>query len=164
MDSKTIVETYKRYLNTFKDKDSDLFDNYGRITDFIDTKCESEELRSLLYQHCIGKNLKEIRKRNIKIKDYSTDGWSTVVTSNGYQLLKNIRTAEREGDYEAYKLNLYSFFKLADNQKPHLQLYLYLCYADRIGESLFAVPMEEIEEVANEQSEEEIASPSKAQQ
>ena len=74
MDSKTIVETYKRYLNTFKDKDSDLFDNYGRITDFIDTKCESEELRSLLYQHCIGKNLKEIRKRNIKIRDYSTDG------------------------------------------------------------------------------------------
>ena len=86
------------------------------------------------------------------------------MTSNGYQLLRNIRTTEREGDYEAYKLNLYSFFKLADNQKPHLQLYLYLCYADRIGESLFAVPMEEIEEVANEQSEEEIASQSTAQQ
>ena len=155
METQTVFETYKRYLETFKDKNADLFGNYGKITNFIDTNCEGDDLRYLLSMHCIGRNLDEIRKRNIKIKDYSTDGWSTVVTSNGYQLLRKIKEAEREGDMNAYKLNLHRFYTLAENQAPHLQLYLYLCYSDRIDERLFKVSMDEIEAEAKKDIEAE---------
>lgn len=154
MDIQTILGTYKRYLQTFKDKDSDLFHNYQKIRNFIDSNCNDKFLSDSLTRHCIGKNVREIAKRNFKIKDDCTDGWSSAVTMEGYQLLSNIRKIERNYDDAAYKLNLYKFFKLAENQLPHLQLYLYYCFCNRIGEGLFRVSMEEIEEAAAKAEEE----------
>jgi hypothetical protein len=62
---------------------------------------------------------------------------------------------------EPYILNLRNFFKLVDCQNPHVQLYLYLCYADRVDANLFEVSMEEIEEAAAKavKAEEEAANP-----
>ena len=152
MEIQTIIDTYRRYLDTFKDGNADIFTNYGKITDFIDTNCKGSDelakLNSSLSRHCIGKNIWEIRNKNIKVKAHCTDGWSTVVVEHGYKLLKAIKSAERVGDSNAYKVNLRNFYDLANNQKPHLQLYLYLCYADRIGNGLFSVSWSEIEEAA----------------
>lgn len=155
-----ILDTYKRYLQTLNDRDCDLFQNYTKIKDFIDNN-SSNELNSVLSRHCIGQNLKVIRKRDIKIKSCCTEGWSTLAVSEGYKLLERIQRASRLGHEDSYKLNLYNFFKLVDYQNPHVQLYLYLCYADRVDANLFEVSMREIEEAAAKaiKTEEEAANP-----
>ena len=152
MEIKEILDCYNRYLQTLSTS-TDLFSNYSKIMDFIDKNCFNE-LDSLLARHCIGQNLKVIRKRDIKIKSCCIEGWSTVAVSEGYRLLERIQRASRLGDEESYKLNLYNFFKLVDTQKPHVQLYLYLCYADRVDARLFEVSMEEIGEAAAKAEEE----------
>lgn len=160
MSIQIILDTYKRYLQTLNDRDCDLFQNYTKIKDFIDNN-SSNELNSVLSRHCIGQNLKVIRKRDIKIKSCCTEGWSTLAVSEGYKLLERIQRASRFGMQESYILNLRNFFKLVDCQNPHVQLYLYLCYADRVDANLFEVSMEEIEEAAAKavKAEEEAANP-----
>jgi len=160
MSIQIILDTYKRYLQTLNDRDCDLFQNYTKIKDFIDNN-STNELNSALSRHCIGQNLKMIRKRDIKIKSCCTDGWSTHAVSEGYRMLEKIQRASRLGHEDSYKLNLYNFFKLVDCQNPHVQLYLYLCYADRVDANLFEVSMEEIEEAAAKavKAEEEAANP-----
>ena len=149
MDIKTITETYKRYLKTFNDKDSNLFVNYGKIKNFIDTNCEDGELRSLLWRDSIGRSVREIRKREIKVRDRCTLGWSTDVTKEAYQLIKNIKRHENDYDLATYAVNFYKFARLADGQNPYLELYLWYCFdnADGVGR-LLKVSMEEIEEAA----------------
>lgn len=160
MNIQVILDTYKRYLKTLNDRGCDHFSNYGKIMDFIDNN-SSNELNSVLSRHCIGQNLKMIRKRDIKIKSCCTEGWSTLAVSEGYRLLERIQRASRLGHEDSYKLNLHNFFKLVDCQNPHVQLYLYLCYADRVDARLFKVSMEEIEEAAAKavKAEEEAANP-----
>lgn len=156
MEIKTILDTYNRYLDTFKDADTDIFTNYAKITDFIDTNCngldELDWLKSTLDRHCIGRNIKEIKNKNIKVKANCADGWSTHVVESGYRLLNNIQRADKVGDSNTYNVNIYNFLKLADSQNPHLQLYLYLCFSDRIGSGLFTVTRAEIEEAAQKAS------------
>ena len=148
MDTKTVLETYKRYLKTLKDWDSDLFRNYGRIKHFIDTNCNDDELRALIYRHCIGKNIQEIRHRNFKIKDNCEEGWSSAATMEGYRLLGNLKKHEDDYDLTTFAINFRRFAELADSQNSHVELYLWYCYCNRIGDRLFRVSMEEIEEAA----------------
>lgn len=153
MDAKTILDTYKRYLHTLNGADADLFTNYGKITDFINSECKESGLRLALFTHCLGKNLEVIRGRGIKIKTLCTEGWSSKVVEEGYGLLRSIKRAEKADDMDAYGISLYRFFKLASKQRPHLQLYLYLCFGDRIGDKLFKTTMAEIEEAARKTAE-----------
>ena len=148
MDSKTVLDVYKRYLHTLDGADAELFTNYGKIRDFIDSKCDNFGLWFALFSHCVRMNLKVIRERNIKIKSLCPEGWSSEVVQEGYRLLRNFKKAVKDDDLDSLKVNFYKFVKLAKAQNPHLQLYLYLCYDDRINNKLFKGTMEEIEEAA----------------
>ncbi|WP_028902737.1 hypothetical protein [Prevotella sp. P6B4] len=148
MEAKTILDTYKRYLQTLKSKDSELFTNYSKIKDFIDKHCDDQELFGLLYRHCIGSNIREIRHRNFKIKDLCTEGWSSAAVKEGYELLKNLKRYEFPLEEKAYAINFKKFAELADNQNAHVELYLWYCFSNECGDSLFRVTMQEIEEAA----------------
>lgn len=156
MEIKTVLETYSRYLDTFKDGNADIINNYEKIINFIDTNCKGDKLLDLngvLTRHCIGRNIMEMKKRGINAKASRSDGWSTAVVTEGYRLLGIIRQADKMDDPNTFKLSLFNFFELANQQPPHLQLYLYMCYSDRIHDRLFDVSMAEIEDAALKASE-----------
>jgi hypothetical protein len=154
MEVKTILDTYKRYLRTLNCSDAELFSNFKKITDFINDNCEDDELSTALYFGCIGKNLNEIRKRNLRIIDFSNGDWDSEAVKQGYRLIDNIKKYDLFIDPDAYKVNSYRFWELALAQSPYLQLFLCLCFADRLGlHRLFAVSMKEIEEAAQKASE-----------
>ena len=156
MEVKIILDTYKRYLRTLNCSDAELFTNYKKITDFINENCEDDTLRTALYFSCIGKNLREIKKRNLRIIDCSNGDWDSEVVKKGYRLIDNIKKYDLYIDPEAYRVNSYRFWKLAMAQCPYVQLFLYLCFADRLEfHKLFAVSMKEIEEAAQKASEAE---------
>lgn len=156
MEVKTILDTYKRYLRTLNCSDAELFTNYKKITDFINENCEDDTLRTALYFSCIGKNLREIKKRNLRIIDCSNGDWDSEAVKKGYRLIDNIKKYDLYIDPEAYRVNSYRFWKLAMAQCPYVQLFLYLCFADRLEfHKLFAVSMKEIEEAAQKASEAE---------
>lgn len=154
MQTKTVLETYKRYLRTLNCSDAELFTNYKTITDFIQEHCEDADLWGLLLRHCIGKNLKEIRRRGISVKDYCKGDWDSLAIRKGCRYIDNIKKFNMYGDSEAYKVNSYNFWKLSDKQNPYVQLFLYLCFADRLEyHKLFEPSMKEIEEAASKASE-----------
>lgn len=154
MEVKTILDTYKRYLHTLNCSDAELFTNYKKITDFINDNCEDDELRIALYFGCIGKNLREIRKRNLRIIDCSNGDWNSDAVKQGYRLIDNIKKYDLYVEPDAYKVNSYRFWELALAQCPYVQLFLFLCFADRLDyHKLFAVSMKEIEEAAQKASE-----------
>ena len=156
MEIKTVLETYSRYLDTFKDGNADIINNYEKIINFIDTNCKGDKLLDLngvLTRHCIGRNIMEMKKRGINAKASRSDGWSTAVVTEGYRLLGIIRQADKMDDPNTFKLSLFNFFELANQQPPHLQLYLYMCYSDRIHDRLFDVSMAEMEDAALKASE-----------
>jgi len=154
MEAKTILDTYKRYLRTLNCSDAGLFINYKRITDFINENCEDDELWKALYFGCIGKNLREIRKRNLRIIDCSNGYWNSDAVKKAYRLIDNIKKYDLYIEPDAYKVNSYRFWELAIAQSPYVQLFLFLCFADRLDyHKLFAVSMKEIEEAAQKASE-----------
>ena len=118
METKTILETYKRYLRTLNCSDAELFTNYKTMTDFIKKNCEDEELWGLLLRHCIGKNLMEIRKRGIRAKDYCGGDWDALAIRKGCKLIENIKKYDIFVEPDAHKVNSYNFWKLSDTQNP----------------------------------------------
>ena len=154
METRTILETYKRYLRTLNCSDAELFTNYKKIMDFIKENCEDANLLKLLRLHCIGSNIKEIRKRGIRIKDYSNGVWDAMVVKRGCRLLDNIKKYDIYVDADAYKVNSHNFWELSFKQSPYVQLFLFLCFADRLSMSkLFEPSMKELEEAASKASE-----------
>jgi len=154
METKTILETYKRYLRTLNCSDAELFTNYKTMTDFIKKNCEDEELWGLLLRNCIGKNLMEIRKRGIRAKDYCGGDWDALAIRKGCKLIENIKKYDIFVEPDAYKVNSYNFWKLSDTQNPYAQLFLYLCFADRLSmNKLFEPSMKELEDAALKASE-----------
>lgn len=149
METKKILDTYKRYLRTLNCSDADLFTNYQKIMDFIKENCEDAELDALICRDCIGKNLNQIRKRNLKIKDYCKGDWDALAAKKGCRLIDNIKKYDLYVDRSAYITNSRNFWELADKQNPYVQLFLYLSFADRLSmKRLFEVSMKELEEAA----------------
>ena len=156
MEAKTILDTYKRYLRTLNCSDAELFTNYKKMTDFVRENCEDDELWVDLLFSCIGKCLREVRKRNLRIKDCSNGDWNSVAVKKGCRLIDNIKKYDLLVDLDAYKLNSHRFWELAKVQSPYVELFLYLCFADRLNaHKLFEVSMEKIEEAARKASEAE---------
>lgn len=154
METKIVLDTYKRYLRTLNCSDAELFTNYKTMTDFIERNCEDNELVGLLVRHCIGKTLNEIRKRGIRVKDYCKGDWDALAIRKGCRLIENIKKYDLFVEPDAYRVNSYNFGKLADKQNPYVQLFLYLCFADRLSMfKLFEPSMKEIEEAASKASE-----------
>ena len=147
MEARTILDTYKRYLRTLNCSDADLFTNYKKMMDFNRENCEDAELGALIMRGCIGKNLKEIRKRNLKIKDYCKGDWDSLAAKKGCRLIDNIKKYDLYIDRDAYIANSRNFWELAEKQSPHIQLFLYLCFADRLSMNrLFEVSTKDLEE------------------
>ena len=146
MNTETVLDTYKRYLQTFKDKDSDLFSNYAKIREFINTNCH-DDLWFLMMSHCIGENVREIEKRGFKVKDQCPIGWDTSVTKKGYQLIKNMQKHKEDFDNTVFMVNFYKFAHLAHEQNPYLQLYLWFCY-NQMDKRLLGTTLREVEESA----------------
>lgn len=146
METKKILDTYKRYLETFKDKDANLFTNYAKMRDFIDTNCDNS-LWGVLTRHCIGKNVREIEKRGFKVKDQCPSGWNASVTKKGYQLIKNMRKHQEDFDNSVFLVTFYRFARLAHEQNPYLQLYLWYCY-NQMDKRLLGTTLKEVEEEA----------------
>ena len=147
METQRILDCYRRYLKTFNDNDQDIFKNYTTIKDFIESNCTDNELRGLLYRHCLGRNIREIEDRGFKIIDYCPNGWNSSVTTEAYQLIKNIKKHENDYDLSTYAVNFHRFVQLADKQNPYLELYLWYCFNKHDGR-LLSVTMDEIEEAA----------------
>ena len=155
METKTVLDTYKRYLRTLNCSDAELFTNYKKIMDFIKENCDDGELWGLLLRHCIGKTLKEIRERGIRAKDYSKGDWDALAIRKGCRLIDNIKRFDLI-DPDAYKVNSHNFWELADKQSSYVQLFLYLCFADRLSmNKLFEPSMKELEEAASKAGQEE---------
>ena len=146
METKMILDTYKRYLETFKDKDTDLFTNYEKMRDFIDTNCDNN-LWLTLTCHCIGKNVREIEERGFKVKDQCPNGWDASVTKKGYQLIRNIEKHKEDSDLSTYAINFHRFVDLANKQNPYLQLYLWYCF-NKLDNRLLGITLKEVEEEA----------------
>jgi hypothetical protein len=96
----------------------------------------------------------EIRKRNLRIIDCSNGDWNSDAVKKAYRLIDNIKKYDLYIEPDAYKVNSYRFWELAIAQSPYVQLFLFLCFADRLDyHKLFAVSMKEIEEAAQKASE-----------
>lgn len=154
MEAKTILDTYKRYLRTLNCSDAELFTNYQKMMDFINENCSDAELEALIFRHCIGKNLNQIRKRGIRAKDYCKGNWDALAVHDGCRLIDNIKKYDLYVDADAYMVNSQNFWRLAERQSPYVQLFLYLCFADRLFmKRLFEVSMKELEEATQKASE-----------
>ena len=148
METRKILETYKRYLQTIEDLNSDLFTNYKTISKFLYDKCNDNELSTLMNLHCIGQVVQEIKRRDIRIKDVCKEGWSSSATQEGYRLLRNMKNHQYDFDNTTFIINFKRFMELIKNQSPYVELYLWYCYSNEIGTRLFRVSMSEIEEAA----------------
>ena len=149
MNTKTILDTYKRYLRTFKkNTDTELFTNYGKIMDFIEQNTLDDELRVMLMFHCIGINVKKVKKRGIKIKDFSNGAWDAVTAKEGCKLIENMKKYDFFVLPDTYKVNFYNFIALTKEQSPYVQLFLFLNFYNRLGGKMFEVTMKEVEEAA----------------
>lgn len=149
METKTIIDTYKRYLRTFQNcTDAELFFYYKKIMDFIEQNTFDDELGFMLTFHCIGINVKKVKKRGIKIKDFSNGDWDAVAAKKGCKLIENMKRYDFFILPDTYKVNFYNFLALTKEQSPYVQLFLYLNFYNRLGGKLFEVTMREVEEIA----------------
>ena len=156
MKTKTILDTYKRYLGTFQNcTDAEQFTNYDKIMDFIEQNTLDDELRVTLMFHCIGINVKKVKKRGIKIKDFSNGDWDAVAAKKGCKLIENMKRYDFFVLPDTYKVNFYNFLALTKKQSPYVQLFLYLSFYNRLGGKLFEVTMKEVEEAARAATETE---------
>ena len=73
---------------------------------------------------------------------------TSAAVKEGYELLKNLKRYEFPLEEKAYAINFKKFAELADNQNAHVELYLWYCFSNECGDSLFRVTMQEIEEAA----------------
>lgn len=148
MEANEILKTYQRYLQTINDATNcDLFNNYKKMKDFMQTNCTDNELWFNLKRHSIGRNIKEIEKRGFKIRDVCTSGWNASITKESYRLLRKIKEHENDGDMSTYTINFRKFVELADKQNPYLELYLWYCF-DKIDNKLLKVTMNEVVKAA----------------
>ena len=149
METNTILDTYKRYLLTFQNcTDAELFFYYKKIMDFIEQNTFDDELGFMLTFHCIGINVKKVKKRGIKIKDFSNGDWDAVAAKKGCKLIENMKRYDFFVLPDTYKVNFYNFLALTKEQSPYVQLFLYLNFYNRLGGKLFEVTMREVEEIA----------------
>ena len=156
MKTKTILDTYKRYLGTFQNcTDAEQFINYGKIMDFIEQNTLDDELRVTIMFHCIGINVKKVKKRGIKIKDFSNGAWDAVAAKEGCKLIENMKKYDFLVLPDTYKVNFHKFIALTKEQSPYVQLFLYLSFYNRLGGKMFEVTMKEVEEAARAAIEEE---------
>ena len=156
MNTKTILDTYKRYLRTFQNcTDAEQFTNYDKIMDFIEQNTLGDELRVTLMFHCIGINVKKVKRRGIKIKDFSNGAWDAVAAKEGCKLIENMKKYDFFVLPDTYKVNFHKFIALTNEQSPYVQLFLYLSFYNRLGGKMFEVTMKEVEEAARAAIEEE---------
>lgn len=149
MNTKTILDTYKRYLRRFQNcTDTELFTNYKKIMDFIKQNTLDDELKFVLTFHCIGINVKRLKMRGIKIKDFSNGDWDAVAAKKGCKLIENMKKYDLFVLPDTYKVNFYNFITLTQEQSPYVQIFLYLSFYNRLGGKLFEFTMKEVEEAA----------------
>lgn len=147
METKTnaeVVEVYKRYLTSLRDKNANIAENFKAIQKWMDDNCGDQGLKRVLTTDSIYQVLKELRARELKCKDQSHGNWDSDAVQETYKLLSKMDNALKdvsEGSGSQNKLvQLTSmFWKLwnACEDMPWLQLYMLQCYSDRnVGKGL----------------------------
>ena len=124
-----IVEAYKRYLDSLKSDESQVFENYKKMYDYCFNKVEGE-LSLLLCLDCVEMTLKAIRDRQIHFKSNGLL-WDKSRIDRFFKFKDAVESADKRGDNEAFKVCFYRMFKcIKEEQAPNMQLYMWSKYRD----------------------------------
>ncbi len=124
-----IVEAYKRYLDSLKNDESQVFENYKKMYDYCFNKVEGE-LSLLLCLDCVEMTLKAIRERQIRFKSNGLL-WDKSRIDRFFKFKDAVESADKRGDDEAFKVCIYRMFKcIKEEQAPNMQLYMWSKYRD----------------------------------
>ena len=156
-----LVGAYKRYVASLKEKRVDVIKNFDAMYKFIDQNSEGEIYQVLMFD-CIGKTLRTVKDKGIRLKDDALD-WNADAVERCFEILDNIKKAKSAWDWDTYKINLYYLFKLAQTEEsPHTRLYIYMKHQassdganlyksnkDIVKDLFLAKTNEEIDEILN---------------
>ena len=130
----TILQQYRKYLEAIKDCDkTQLTTNYAKLMDFITKECKEEDYDFwlILYINCVYMTLKQVRARNIFLKEISED-WNPSNVDRFHKLLDKVCALREEGG-DDYKICLGNLFKLILEQSdPSMQLYMHMRHENSI--------------------------------
>lgn len=154
---KTIVEQYKKYLQTIKRPETDVVESFKKLMDFLEQHCNNARLTMAIELDSIHYTLVQVRKRGLKLKDYGE--WNSIAVSRAYELLNNLRRDYNYGSGDSYKVNFHNLWELAEKQPSSVRLYIHLVHENSDdGKNLYVSEKELIEKLFNASSEEEVES------
>ena len=159
IDKVTIVRVYNNYLKEISEGEGERIPvNFKKLIEFIDSKCEDDELGYTIKVDAIYQTIKTIKKRNVILRSV-TENWN----KNGIKDVKRLislvcESHDKLGTDESYKVNLYKLFKTIKDEKDTCsQLYMLLCHMDSIdGKKFYAHKSSEAIDLILAKSDEEI--------
>lgn len=155
----TILQQYRKYLEAIKNCDkAQVATNYAKFIDFIDKECKEEDYDFwlLIYINCVYMTLKQIRARNVFLKEISED-WNPSYVDKCYKLIGKVceKREEGEDDYKVCLGNLFIF--ILEQSDPSMQLYMHMLHENSIdGKSFYKKDSFILKKLHKAESDEEI--------
>lgn len=124
-----VMNTYKRYLESLGNKDSNLVENFRAVCKYLDDNTD-EYFYVALMTNCVFNTVKAAKERNLKLRDMASD-WNHSAVQEFFNLKDKAVNLKRIGNYESYKVIEYRLQKLIyEEESPHTKLYMYIKHSE----------------------------------
>ena len=133
MTRKDILEVYRRYVKSLKDKNADLIANFQAMDRVLNKHCEDKELKGLLNTDLWFITLNSIKTRGIKLKDLAGGNWNSHAVKQCYSKISKLQEAwDDDYDTNRFKVLFTQFCKWVElyEDMPCLYLYFWQVYSN----------------------------------
>ena len=133
MKKKEILEVYRRYVKSLRDRNADLVANYQAMDRVLDKHCEDKELRGLLYHDLMFVTLATIKTRGIILRDLAGGNWNSYAVKECYSRIKKLQEAwDDDFDTNRFTALFTRFCKWVEQfeDMPCLYLYFWQVYSN----------------------------------
>ena len=133
MKTKEILEVYRRYVKSLRDRNADLVANYQAMDRVLDKHCEDKELRGLLDIDLKFVTLTTIKTKGIILRDLAGGNWNSYAVKECYSRIKKLQEAwDDDFDTNRFTALFTRFCKWVEQfeDMPCLYLYFWQVYSN----------------------------------
>ncbi len=132
MSNKEIIEVYRRYVKSLREKNANLIRNFQAMNRVLSEHCSDQELKADLYIDLLYVTLKSIKSRGIILRDHAEEDWNSFAVKECYSKIKKMNERWSAEEYEAFNILFTRFCKwvFGFEELPCLHLYFWQVYSN----------------------------------
>jgi hypothetical protein len=141
-----LIKSVAKFKATIRKPNSQIVENFGKMYTYLVYTKKDEiptELWLVLVMECVREACIAANRANIRFKDFSHN-WNTRTIGKSLDLIKLIEINLKEGDSNAYKVNVHRFFTLLFKEEgdPSTILYCWTLYYNRVEDGKMFIQSE----------------------